>query len=61
MIGFGQVLSDEEIWSLIHYERTFAGKYGPGMRGQRGDRGPGGMGGMEGMGHRGRRDGGKVE
>ena len=55
MIGFGQVLSDEEIWALIHYERTFAGRHGPGMRGQRGNRGTGGMEGMEGMG-RGRRD-----
>ena len=28
MIGFGQVLSDDEIWALIHYERTFAGRHG---------------------------------
>jgi mono/diheme cytochrome c family protein len=52
MIGFGPVLSDEEIWSLIQYERTFAGPHGPGMRGRRAGRGPmmnldGGMGGME--------------
>lgn len=52
MIGFSQVLSDEEIWSLIHYERTFAGRHGPGMRGRRGNMEPGGMGGMERMGHR---------
>ena len=38
MIGFGSLLSDEEIWSLIHYERTFASGHGPGMR-ERG-RGP---------------------
>lgn len=52
MVGFGQVLSDEEIWSLIQYERTFAGGHGPGMRGHRRGRGSmtgpsGGMGGME--------------
>ncbi|HEX5646051.1 MAG TPA: cytochrome c, partial [Nitrospira sp.] len=28
MIGFGPVLSDEEIWSVIQYERTFAGGHG---------------------------------
>ncbi|MDK2744513.1 MAG: c-type cytochrome [Nitrospira sp. BO4] len=55
MIGFGQVLSDDEIWALIHYERTFARRHGPGMRGRRGDMEAGGMGGMEGMGHRGRK------
>jgi len=55
MIGFGQVLSDDEIWALIHYERTFAGRHGPGMRGRRGDMEAGGMGGMEGMGYRGRK------
>lgn len=55
MIAFGSVLSDEEIWALIQYERTFAGRHGPGMRGHRGGMGPmmgpGGMGGMEGMRH----------
>ncbi|MEK9141970.1 MAG: cytochrome c [Nitrospirota bacterium] len=54
MIGFGQVLSDAEIWSLIQYEQTFAGRHGPGMRGQ--GMGPM-MGGREGMGHRGRKGG----
>lgn len=44
MIGFGPVLSDEEIWALIQYERTFAGRHGPGMRGHREEMGPGGMG-----------------
>ena len=62
MIAFGSVLSDEEIWALIHYERTFAGMHGPGMMEHGEDQGPmmgpgGGMGGMEGMQHRGRRDG----
>lgn len=54
MIAFGSVLSDNEIWALIQYERTFAGMHGPGMRGQ--GMGPM-MGGREGMGHRGRRGG----
>ena len=59
MIAFGSVLSDEEIWALIHYEHTFAGMHGPGMRGHRGGMGPmggsgGGMGGMKGMGHGGK-------
>ena len=40
MIGFGQVLSDEEIWALIQYERTFAGGHGPGMRRHERGRGP---------------------
>ncbi|MGQ0666975.1 MAG: c-type cytochrome, partial [Nitrospiraceae bacterium] len=40
MIGFGQVLSDEEIWALIQYERRFAGGHGPGMRRQERGRGP---------------------
>lgn len=52
MIGFGDQLTDEEIWSIIQYERSFAGEHGPGMMGNR-ERmghgmGPGGeMGGME--------------
>lgn len=50
MIGFGPVLSDEEIWSLIQYERTFAGG-----RGRRG------MGRGEGMGRMKERDGGMGE
>lgn len=62
MIAFGSVLSDEEIWALIQYERTFAGKHGPGMMGHGEGMGPmmgsdGGMGGRGGMGHRGRRGG----
>jgi mono/diheme cytochrome c family protein len=55
MIGFGQVLSNEEIWALIQYERTFAGMHGPGMRGRGEGMGP--MGGRGGMEHRGRRGG----
>jgi hypothetical protein len=59
MVGFGSVLSDEEIWALIRYEHTFAGRHGPGMRGHRKGMGPmtgpdGRRGGMEGMEHRGR-------
>jgi len=55
MIGFGDQLTDEEIWSIIQYERSFAGDHGPGMMGNREDMGHGmgpggGMGGME---HRG--------
>lgn len=61
MIAFGSVLSDEEIWSLIQYEQTFAGRHGPGMRGHRGGMGPmrgsdSGMGGMKGMRHGGKGD-----
>jgi mono/diheme cytochrome c family protein len=51
MIGFGPVLSDEEIWSLIQYERTFAGGHGRQGMGRGEGMGPGG--GMGGMGHRG--------
>ena len=58
MIAFGSVLSDNEIWALIQYERAFAGSHGPGMMGHGEGMGPGGgMGGREGMGHRGRRGG----
>jgi mono/diheme cytochrome c family protein len=54
MIAFGSVLSDNEIWALIQYEQTFAGRHGPGMMGRGEGMGPG-MGGRDGMGHRGRR------
>jgi mono/diheme cytochrome c family protein len=55
MVGFGPILSDEEIWSVIQYERTFAGKHGRRGMGRGEGMGPGGrMGGME---HRGRRGG----
>ncbi|MDH5639740.1 MAG: c-type cytochrome [Nitrospira sp.] len=57
MAGFGPVLSDEEIWSVIRYARTFAG--GHGQRGMGHRKGMGSMMGQEGkMGgtdHRGRR------
>lgn len=47
MVGFGAVLTDEEIWSIIQYERSFAGDHGPGR----------GMGREGGMGHMGLRRG----
>ena len=55
MVGFGGQLTDEEIWSIIQYERSFAGEHGPGMMEHGEGMGPmmgpgGGMGGME---HRG--------
>jgi mono/diheme cytochrome c family protein len=56
MIAFGSVLSDQEIWALIHFEHTFASRHG--MMGHRDGMGPGGgMGGRGGMGHRGPRGG----
>lgn len=53
MIGFGSQLTDEEIWAIIQYERSFAVERGPGMMGPGKGRGPmmgpgGGMGGCEG-------------
>jgi mono/diheme cytochrome c family protein len=52
MIGFGDQLSDEEIWTIIQYERSFAGEHGRGRMDHGGGMGPmrgphGGMGGME--------------
>jgi mono/diheme cytochrome c family protein len=52
MVGFGGQLTDEEIWSVIQYERSFAGEHGPGMMGHGESMGSkmrpgGGMGGME--------------
>ncbi len=55
MIGFGSVLSDNEIWTLIHYERTFSGMHGMGM--MKDGEGMGPASGMGGMQHRGRRGG----
>jgi mono/diheme cytochrome c family protein len=46
MIGFADQLTDEDIWALIQYERTFAKGHGHGR----------GMGPPEGMGHRGGRE-----
>ena len=43
MIGFGGVLTDEEIWAIIQYEQSFAGEHGPG-RGMGPRRGMGGTG-----------------
>lgn len=34
MIGFVGRLTDENIWALIQYERSFAGKHGSGMIGR---------------------------
>jgi len=57
MIGFGDVLSDEEIWAIARYVRSFAGEHESGMMGH--GKGMGSMmgrhGGMGGMGHRGPR------
>ena len=52
MVGFSGQMTDEEIWSLIQYVRSFAGKHGPGMMGHGEGMGPmmgsgGGMGGMK--------------
>jgi mono/diheme cytochrome c family protein len=52
MIPFGGLLSDEEIWTVIQYERRFAG--GRGRGGMRRHRGMGSMGPCKGMGCRGR-------
>lgn len=41
MIGFGSMLSDEEMWAIMQYERSFAGGHGRG-----GHMGRGGMGRM---------------
>jgi mono/diheme cytochrome c family protein len=43
MIGFSTVLGDDEMWAIIHYERTFAERMG-------GHMGRGGTMGREGMG-----------
>lgn len=51
MAGFGNVLTDEEIWAIIQYERSFAGDHGPGMMGRGGEMGL--MGPRGGMSHEG--------
>ncbi len=48
MIPFGSQLSDEEIWTVMQYERSFAGDHGP----------PASMGPRGGTGHKGPRGGG---
>ena len=58
MVGFGGQLTDEEIWSIIQYVRSFADEHGPGMMGHGEGKGPmmgpgGGMGDMEHGGPRG--------
>ncbi len=55
MVGFGEQLTDGEIWALIQYIRNFGGEHGPGMMGRGEGMGPmmgrgGGMGGMGGGG-----------
>ena len=51
MVGFGGQLTDEEIWSIIQHERSFASEHEPGMMGNGESIGPGsGMGGRGGMG-----------
>ena len=59
MVGFGGQLTDEEMWSIIQYERSFAGAHGPGMMGHGEGMGPmmGPGGGMGGMGRGGPRGG----
>ncbi|MEI8013223.1 MAG: c-type cytochrome [Nitrospira sp.] len=59
MVGFGEQLTDGEIWALIQYIRNFGGEHGPGMMGRGEGMGPmmGPGGGMGGMGHDGRRGG----
>ena len=56
MVGFGEQLTDKEIWSVIQYIRTLGGEHGPGMMGQGEGMGPmmGSGRGMGGMGGRGR-------
>lgn len=53
MIGFGNVLSDEEIWTLVRYLHGFATERGRGRMGHGHGMGPmmGSGGGMGGMGH----------
>ncbi|HSA87693.1 MAG TPA: cytochrome c [Nitrospira sp.] len=57
MIGFGQVLSDDEIWAVVRYLYSFASERGRGRMGH--GRGMGMMGhdGMGGMGHSGPKGG----
>ena len=55
MVGFGEQLTDEEIWRIIQYMRSFVGEHGPGMMGHGEGMGPmmgpgSGMGGCEGEG-----------
>ena len=55
MIPFGGLLSDEEIWTVMQYERSFAGGRGRGGMGRHKGKGPMGQGeGMKGRGRHGR-------
>ena len=48
MVGFGEQLTDKEIWSIIQHLHTFSGVNGPGTMGHRDGMGPMmGSGGME--------------
>ncbi|MFZ1672791.1 MAG: hypothetical protein WAT82_05420, partial [Nitrospira sp.] len=60
MVGFAGQLTDEEMWAVIQYERTFAESHGHGRgMGPAGGMGhKGGREGMGGMGHRGAGNGG---
>ena len=56
LVGFGEQLTDEEIWSIIQYLRTFSGAHRPGMMRHGEGMGPmGSGGGMGDMGRMGRR------
>ncbi|TKB73242.1 MAG: c-type cytochrome [Nitrospira sp.] len=59
MVGFGEQLTDGEIWALIQYIRNFGGEHGPGMMGRGEGMGPmkGSGGGMGQGGRRGGMDG----
>ena len=58
MLGFVGQLTDQELWSIIQYERSFAGEYGPDMMRHGEGMGSGsGMGAMEGRGPRSGRGG----
>ncbi len=48
MIPFGGLLTDEEIWTVMQYERSFAKGHGSGGMGRHGGRGPRGGGGHRG-------------
>jgi|GEM_PF-183123 len=53
MIPFGGLLSDEEIWTVMQYERSFAGGHGPegGQHGMSGMKGSQEQSGHKGKGH----------
>jgi mono/diheme cytochrome c family protein len=64
MIPFGGLLTDEEIWTVMQYERSFSKGRGPGGMGRHrgmGRRGNDGLRGPQGMGKPHRRHGGQDE